>query len=93
MLWERHKEQEINRDNKIRNHRNYRFLTPVFEVSHLISASLELFNMLQVTVPTFNNNSDTINHTPCTGPKLFQQQEPHSDRVFVRYRKARKTKS
>jgi len=66
---------------------------PAFELSRLISAPLEAFNTLQVAVPTFNDDGDTIHHTRCTGPELFRKREQRSDWVFVRCRKARKAKS
>jgi len=66
---------------------------PVFELSHLISAPLEVFNTLQVAVPTFNDYGDTIHHACCTGAELFQKWEQRSDWVFVRCHKARKAKS
>jgi len=66
---------------------------PAFELSHLISAPLEAFNMLQVAVPTFNDDNDTIYHARYTGPELFRKWEQRSDWVFVRCRKTRKAKS
>jgi len=52
---------------------------PAFKVSHLISAPLEAFNTLQVTIPTFNDDGDTIHHARCTGPELFRKREQRSD--------------
>jgi len=63
------------------------------EVSHLISAALEAFNTLQVAIPTFNNDGDTIHHARCTGLQLFWKREQRSDWVFVLCRKAGMTKS
>jgi len=56
---------------------------PAFELSNLISASLETFHMLQVTVPTFNDDGDTIHHALCIGRELFQKREQRSDWMFV----------
>jgi len=66
---------------------------PAFELSHLISAPLEAFNTLQVAVPTFNDDGDTIHHARYTGSELFRKREQRSDWVFVRCCKARKAKS
>jgi len=64
-----------------------------FELSHLISAPLEVFNTLQVAIPTFNEDGDTIHHARYIGPELFRKWEQRSDWVFVRCRKTRKGKS
>ena len=57
------------------------------DMSHLTSAILEAFNTLQVAVPTFNDNGDTIHHARCTGTELFRKREQRSDWVFVHRRK------
>jgi len=42
-----------------------------FELSHWISAPLDAFNTLQVAVPTFNDDGNTIHHARCTSLELF----------------------
>jgi len=65
---------------------------PAFELSHLISAPLEAFPRLQVVIPTFTDDGDTIQHARCTSPELFQKWEQRGNWVFVRYSKAKKAK-
>jgi len=64
---------------------NNLYYDSAFDASHLRSTILEAFHTLQVTIPTFNDDSDTIHHAHSTGSELFRKREQRSDWVFVRW--------
>jgi len=53
-------------------------------VARLMDTPLEVFNTLQVAVPTFNDNEYNLYHMLGTGPNLFQKQGRADGLVFVR---------
>ncbi|KAF8427653.1 hypothetical protein BGX38DRAFT_1278672 [Terfezia claveryi] len=57
------------------------------DVTRLQHTPVEVFNTLQVAVPTFNDNGYMLHHLRCTGGKFRNQDERH-DWVFVRRRKS-----
>jgi len=58
------------------------------DVARLMDALLEAVNILQVVLPTFNDDGYNLHRMRCTGPNLFRKQDRRNDWVFIRRRKA-----
>ncbi|KAF8446542.1 hypothetical protein BGX38DRAFT_1194617, partial [Terfezia claveryi] len=61
---------------------------PETDAARLMDTPLEAFLMLQVAVPTFNDDGHMIHRIHYTADKLFRKQDQRHDWVFVRHQQS-----